>query len=211
MPWFVRCFIRNQVLVNVSSAPTKTTRLFFSSIFLQVVFSLFLTILRTPASVSSVPFSHSHPRSKPFQSNPPSRFASLAGDASWPKAIDALDTSAPSSSWVRMTMINYCAPIYATELAVVHSKKKGNKLVVVNVASVAGLIPQKEPIYASGKAGLIHFSRCLGYLAPQVRVNNVLPNAAPTPLFLSGTDKEFLEMMKSNMVSPIQRNSNNPY
>lgn len=100
-----------------------------------------------------------------------------------------------------MTTINYLALAYATELAIIESRKRGTKLVVVNVASVAGLIPQKEPLYASGKSAVIHFTRCLADLAPTIRVNVVLPNAAPTPLFNSGGGSAFNEMMKAHMVT----------
>ncbi|KAI9006762.1 hypothetical protein DFJ74DRAFT_376289 [Hyaloraphidium curvatum] len=122
-------------------------------------------------------------------------------DGSWPKAVDKGDFNVPPDSFVRMTTINYSALVYATELAIVGAKKSGKKLVVVNVASVAGLIPQKEPIYASGKAAVIHFTRCLADLAPAVRVNVVLPNAAPTPLFMQGTGSEFHKMMQNHMVT----------
>ncbi|KAI9009296.1 hypothetical protein DFJ74DRAFT_357883 [Hyaloraphidium curvatum] len=123
------------------------------------------------------------------------------GDDSWPRSVDNLDTSVSPDAAVRMTMINYHAVVYATELAIIEAKKRGTKLVVVNTASMAGLIPQKEPIYASGKAAVIHFTRCLGDLAPAVRVNVVLPNAAPTPIFLRGLGSDFAKMMEKHMVT----------
>jgi NADP-dependent 3-hydroxy acid dehydrogenase YdfG len=49
--------------------------------------------------------------------------------------MSANNTSASPASWVKMTMINYSAVVYATELAIIHAKKQGRKLVVVNVAS----------------------------------------------------------------------------
>ena len=103
---------------------------------------------------------------------------------------------ASPASWIRMNQINVSAVMFATELAIIAAKKRGSKLVVVNVASMAGLIPQREPTYAAGKSAVIHFARCLADLAPKVRVNTVLPNAAPTPLFLSGGGSGFNEMMK---------------
>ncbi|KAJ3340795.1 hypothetical protein HDU93_006283 [Gonapodya sp. JEL0774] len=124
-------------------------------------------------------------------------------DGDWARATEAQDENAKPDHFIRMTNINFISLCYATELAIVHWKRVGKKGVVVNTASMAGLIPQKEPLYAAGKAAVIHFTRCMDQYAPQIRVNAVLPNASPTPLFLNGFDSnsEFHRMMQQHLVT----------
>jgi 3-oxoacyl-[acyl-carrier protein] reductase len=106
-----------------------------------------------------------------------------------------------------MNAICYHALVYASELAVVCSQKNGNNLVICNVASMAGILPQKEPIYASTKAAVIHFSRSMADVFPgKVRTNCVCPNAAQTGFGTSadttGTkaNAEFAKLMEQFIV-----------
>jgi 3-oxoacyl-[acyl-carrier protein] reductase len=61
--------------------------------------------------------------------------------------------------------------------AVAPVMKKQGRGRIVNIASIAGLIPGGSSIaYAVSKAGLIHLTRCMSVaLAPEVLVNCVAP------------------------------------
>ncbi|KAJ1730806.1 hypothetical protein LPJ61_002834 [Coemansia biformis] len=79
--------------------------------------------------------------------------------------------------------INLLAPMEATRIAVRYFKASGRKGVVINTASVGGLLPLSVmESYGTTKAALIFFTRACRGLAPQVRVNAVAPYFASTPL-----------------------------
>lgn len=74
--------------------------------------------------------------------------------------------------WVLMHNVNTTSLSYACQLAVGYFKKTGKKAAIVNVGSTAGIYPNTSmPIYSATKAFVIHLSRCMANLAPQIRVN----------------------------------------
>ncbi len=81
--------------------------------------------------------------------------------------------------WEDILNTNLLGPFYCTQAAaeVMRQTADSDGAEVVNVASVAGLLPTGSSIpYAASKAALIHLTRCLARaLAPQVRVNAVAP------------------------------------
>ena len=81
--------------------------------------------------------------------------------------------------WEDILNTNLLGPFYCTQAAaeVMQQTADPDGAEVVNVASVAGLLPTGSSIpYAASKAALIHLTRCLARaLAPQVRVNAVAP------------------------------------
>ncbi|KAJ2783320.1 hypothetical protein H4R18_001766 [Coemansia javaensis] len=79
--------------------------------------------------------------------------------------------------------VNLLAPMEATRIAVRYFRETGRPGVVVNTASVGGLLPVSiMESYGTTKAGLIFFTRSCRGLAPQIRVNAVAPSFANTPL-----------------------------
>ena len=89
-----------------------------------------------------------------------------------------------SDAWERTLDIDLDAVIRGTRLAVQQLRRQGGGGVIINTASMAGLLPQAgSPIYATAKAGVIHFSRSLAHLANEgIRVNVICPTFTDTPL-----------------------------
>lgn len=107
--------------------------------------------------------------------------------------------------WARIVDINLTAVIDATRIAV-REMKRGRGGVIVNTASMGGLLPMPDsPVYAATKAGVINFTRSLAYLAPQhrIRVNAICPSFTDTPLVRkSGYDR--VEAMKLQVGGILQ-------
>jgi NAD(P)-dependent dehydrogenase (short-subunit alcohol dehydrogenase family) len=101
--------------------------------------------------------------------------------------------------WRRMVEINLTAVIDGTRIAVREMKKSGRGGVVVNTASMGGLLPMPgSPVYAATKAGVINFSRSLAYLAMEsrIRVNAICPSFTDTPLVRRAGNERVEEMSK---------------
>ncbi|KAJ1722886.1 hypothetical protein LPJ53_002756 [Coemansia erecta] len=83
----------------------------------------------------------------------------------------------------RIIDLNLKAPMDATRVAVRYFRQSGRQGVVLNTASVGGLMPiSLMESYGTTKAGLIFFTASCKALAPQIRVNAVAPYFADTPL-----------------------------
>ncbi|KAJ1792865.1 hypothetical protein LPJ59_004789 [Coemansia sp. RSA 2399] len=88
--------------------------------------------------------------------------------------------------------LNLHAPIEATRLFAEHIRSRNQdnpsmpcQGVVVNVASMAGLMPTKDAeVYGAAKAGLLHLTKSSVSLAPMVRVCAVAPYFVHTPMVL---------------------------
>ena len=99
--------------------------------------------------------------------------------------------------WARVVAINLTAVIDATRLAVRAMKTSGRGGVIINTASMGGLLPMPgSPVYAATKAGVVNFSRSLGYLAVEsrIRVNAICPSYVDTPLVRRAGDERVAEM-----------------
>jgi 15-hydroxyprostaglandin dehydrogenase (NAD) len=88
-----------------------------------------------------------------------------------------------SDDWEKALAIDLTAVIRATQLAVQHMRRQGGGGVIINTASMGGLVPMPTgPVYAASKAGVIHFSRSLASLANEgIRVNVICPTFTSTP------------------------------
>ena len=108
--------------------------------------------------------------------------------------------------WKKVVDINLTAVIDGTRIAVREIQKRGHGGVVVNTASMGGLLPMPgSPVYAATKAGVVNFTRSLAYLAEQdgIRVNAVCPTFTDTPLVRrSGDDR--VEAMKEQVGGILQ-------
>ncbi|KAJ2723935.1 hypothetical protein GGI07_002313 [Coemansia sp. Benny D115] len=82
--------------------------------------------------------------------------------------------------------INLRAPIEATRLFAKYLTENNKQGVVVNMASMGGLAPNRGgEVYGAAKAALIHLTRASKSLAPQVRVSAIAPYYVRTPMVLN--------------------------
>ena len=96
----------------------------------------------------------------------------------------------------RVIDIDLTAVILGTALAL-----RRGATCIVNTASMAGLMADQSaaPVYASSKAGVIHFSRSFGSLASQgVRVMAVCPSYSETPM-VTNAGPEIIASMKAQV------------
>lgn len=114
--------------------------------------------------------------------------------------------AASSDEWEKQLAINLTAVIRGTQLAVQHLRQQGGGGVIINTASMGGLVPMPTgPVYAASKAGVIHFSRSLAYLANEgIRVNVICPTFTDTPLVQRLGEEVINEMKREvgGLVSP---------
>lgn len=112
--------------------------------------------------------------------------------------------SIPYEQWTPTVAINLQAVIAATQLEVIFMRKQGGGGLIVNTASMGGLVPMAmNPVYAATKAGVIHFTRSLSYLANEgIRVNAVCPSFTDTPMVRQG-DPAQLEATFAAMTAEV--------
>lgn len=113
-----------------------------------------------------------------------------------------------SDAWESTLTIDLEAVIRATQLEVQHLRRQGGGGVIINTASMGGLVPMPtSPVYAASKAGVIHFSRSLAYLAAEgIRVNAICPTYTDTPLVRAGGEAviEFMKQEVGGILTPEQ-------
>ncbi|KAJ2261554.1 hypothetical protein GGI01_002206 [Coemansia sp. RSA 376] len=79
--------------------------------------------------------------------------------------------------------LNLRAPVEATRVFVQMLKAQGRQGVVVQLASMAGLMPRDGfEIYGATKTGLIFFAEASRHLAPQIRISAVAPFFVNSPM-----------------------------
>jgi NAD(P)-dependent dehydrogenase (short-subunit alcohol dehydrogenase family) len=102
--------------------------------------------------------------------------------------------------WKRVVDIDLVAVIDATRLVVREMRRAGTPGAVVNTASLIGLWPMPgAPVYAAAKAGVVNFTRSLGYLADEsgIRVNAICPELVDTPMALALGVEQLEELRRS--------------
>lgn len=95
--------------------------------------------------------------------------------------------AAESARWQRTLDINLRGVVLGTHHAIPLLRERGGG-VIVQTASIAGLMPYEvDPVYAASKAGVVNFTRSLGYLKAEanIRVNCVCPGIVETNLALN--------------------------
>ena len=101
----------------------------------------------------------------------------LVNNAGWNIGIPFPDLDALTVDiWDRIQNTNTRGPFLLAKAATPHMRKQGAGR-IVNIASIAGLLPSGSSIaYATSKAALVHLTRCLAVaLAPAITVNCVAP------------------------------------
>jgi len=101
----------------------------------------------------------------------------LVNNAAWNIGIAFSDLEALTADiWDRVLETNLRGPYLLARAFAPHLRAHGAGR-IVNIASVAGLLPGGSSIaYASSKAGLIHLTHCLAVaLAPDITVNCIAP------------------------------------
>lgn len=104
-----------------------------------------------------------------------------------------------TGAWTRVVDINLVAVIDATRIAVRELRRAGRGGVIVNTASMGGLLPMPNaPVYAATKAGVVNFTRSLAYLAEEdgIRVNAICPTFTDTPLVRREGDERVEEVAR---------------
>src|SRR5918998_1149441 len=99
--------------------------------------------------------------------------------------------------WARIIDIDLTAVIDATRLAVRKMRLAGNAGVIINTASLIGLLPMASaPVYAAAKAGVVNFLRSLAYLAEEsnIRVNAICPEIVDTPMAVGPGEESLGEL-----------------
>jgi 15-hydroxyprostaglandin dehydrogenase (NAD) len=105
-----------------------------------------------------------------------------------------------AGDWKRVVDIDLVAVIDATRLAVREMRRAGRAGAIVNTASLIGLWPMPDaPVYAAAKAGVVNFTRSLGYLAEEsnIRVNAICPELVDTPMALALGEEQLGELRRS--------------
>ena len=101
----------------------------------------------------------------------------LINDAAYNKTIPYRDLdNLTLDEWQKIIDINLTGPMLCMKAVAPVMQAQGNGR-IVNIASIAGLVPQGSSIaYAVSKAGLIHLTKCFAVaLSPRVLVNCVAP------------------------------------
>ena len=103
--------------------------------------------------------------------------------------------------WDRMFDTNVRGPFLLARAAATHMRKAGGGR-IVNIASVAGLLPTGSSLaYASSKSALIHLTRCLAVaLAPEITVNCVAPGLVEGTRMANRIPPEVSEHLRKSVV-----------
>eukprot|EP01095_Lingulamoeba_sp_RSL-Kostka_P013503 TRINITY_DN5619_c0_g1_i1.p1 TRINITY_DN5619_c0_g1~~TRINITY_DN5619_c0_g1_i1.p1 ORF type:complete len:269 (-),score=94.07 TRINITY_DN5619_c0_g1_i1:37-843(-) len=101
-----------------------------------------------------------------------------------------------SSGWELVNKVNIFGVIQGTQYAIQYFLEKQKPGVVINTASMGGLITMQEnPVYALSKAAVVHLSRCLTSLSKDgIRVGAICPSFVDTPL-VNQFGKKQVEML----------------
>jgi NAD(P)-dependent dehydrogenase (short-subunit alcohol dehydrogenase family) len=110
-----------------------------------------------------------------------------------------------NDEWARCVEVDLTAVIRATQLEIALLRKQGGGGVIINTASMGGIVPMAgSPVYAASKAGVIQFSRSLAQLAGEgIRVNAICPTFTLTPM-VAPAGEAAIEAMKRDVGGILQ-------
>ncbi|KAJ3153061.1 hypothetical protein HDU86_005359 [Geranomyces michiganensis] len=93
-----------------------------------------------------------------------------------------------SDSWLPVLRIDLEAVILGTRLALAEMQKAGTGGVILNTASLAGLVPVEfQPVYAAAKAGVVNFTKSLGQWKKKgIRAVAICPGFTQTGIIDAG-------------------------
>lgn len=113
-------------------------------------------------------------------------------------AFDDLDALS-AEDFSALYAVNVIGPYQASRAAAPHMRAAGQGA-IVNVSSVAGLMPLGSSIaYATSKGALNSLTLCLAKaLAPEIRVNAVCPGFVATRWFVEGQGQDAFERLKAH-------------
>jgi 3-oxoacyl-[acyl-carrier protein] reductase len=126
----------------------------------------------------------------------------LVNDAAINKSFSFNDfANLPLDNWDDVMTANLTGPMLCSRaVAAIMQKQECGR--IVNIASLAGLIPNGSSIpYCISKAGLIHLTRCLAVaLAPHVLVNCVAPGFIEGTKATNNLTSERIDMVKEQAI-----------
>ena len=88
-------------------------------------------------------------------------------------------------NWNRVNAVDYTGVMLSNKYAIMQFRKQGNGGVIVNLASMFGLVAVPTNVaYSAAKGGVINLTKAAGtaYADEGIRVNCVCPGAVNTPL-----------------------------
>jgi NAD(P)-dependent dehydrogenase (short-subunit alcohol dehydrogenase family) len=117
------------------------------------------------------------------------------------KPIERISTD----DWNITLQTNLLAPFWLIKNFL--SYLRVNKACIVNIASIhANLTKAKFSIYATSKGALVTMTRSLAIeLAPEIRVNAILPAATDTPMLRNGFTENISKLEALNKFHPLNR------
>lgn len=108
--------------------------------------------------------------------------------------LEASETVSPAS-WRRTLSINLDGAFYMSQAAICHMLEAGDEGVIVNVASVHGLVGfAGHAAYTASKGGVVNLTRSLGieFAARGIRINAVCPGFVRTPMIDAGVSEDLM-------------------
>jgi len=88
-------------------------------------------------------------------------------------------------NWERVNAVDYTGVMLSDKYAIMQFRKQGNGGVIVNLASMFGLVAVPTNVaYSAAKGGVVNLTRAAGtaYAKENIRVNCVCPGVINTPL-----------------------------
>ena len=110
-------------------------------------------------------------------------------------------------NWERTNGIDYSGVFYTNKYAIEQLLKQGTGGVVVNVASMFGLVAVSDNIaYSASKGGVVNMTRAAGtmYAKEGIRVNAVAPGVIRTPLIDEPTLEQYAKLHPAGRVGEAQ-------
>jgi NAD(P)-dependent dehydrogenase (short-subunit alcohol dehydrogenase family) len=114
-------------------------------------------------------------------------------------------TDVTPQDWDYTLQSNLLAPFWLTQQLLPELVKAHGT--VTNIASIHALLTKKEfSVYATSKGALVSLTRAMAIeLAPEVRVNAVIPAATDTPMLRAGFNGNMEKMRKLGNFHPLNR------